>query len=97
MILFYRRLAAIKERRLAEMIEEARASLAYLLGIDSLGITGKAAHVDAGLKGTPATQAIWIVGRLSSIDRLAHEAVTLIVVHRRNRPVDRDLVKVWTT
>ena len=31
------------------------------------------------------------------IDRLPHEAVALVVMHRRNRTVDRNLVKVRTT
>ena len=79
------------------MIEETGAALPHLLSVNLFRIADEPTHIHARLERTSAAQAIGIVARLSSIDRLAHKAVALVVMHWCNRAVDRNFVKVWTT
>src|SRR6185437_175831 len=79
------------------MIEETRAALPHLCRVDLFRIARKPTEIDARLKWTSTAQAIRVVARLSSIDRLAHETVALVVMNWRDWPVDWNLVKVWTT
>src|SRR5690349_24754449 len=79
------------------MIKETLATLPHLLRIDLFRIAGEPVEINARLKRTPAAQTIRIVRRLSSINRLAHKPVALVVMHRRYGAIDRNLVKVWTT
>src|SRR3954453_19947437 len=79
------------------MIEETRAPLPHLLRIDLFCIADEPTKIDSRLEWTPAAQAVRIVARLTSIDRLAHKTVALVVMHRRYRTVDRNLMEVWTT
>src|SRR6185369_8113908 len=79
------------------MIEETGAALPHLLSVNLFRIADEPTHIHTCLKWTPAAQAIGIVARLSLIDRLAHKAVTLVVMHRCDGAVDRNFVKVWTT
>ena len=97
MILFRLGLAVQEKRRLTEVIEELVAPCANFLGVDPFGIAGETAHVCSRLKRTAASERIRLVAGLPTIDRLAHKAVALVVVNRRDRTVDRNLVKVWST
>ena len=48
----------------------------------------------AGLERTAAAERVRLVGDATARDRLAVHAVALVVVHLRDRRVDRDLVEV---
>jgi hypothetical protein len=72
-------------------------TLPNLFRVDPFRVTGKAAHIHSGLKRTPATQRVGLVARLTAIYSLKHVAITLIIVQRRDRSIDWNLVKVRTT
>jgi hypothetical protein len=87
-------LAVPEERGLAEVVEELLAPLPHPLPFERLRVRDEAAHRAAGLERTAAADRVRVVGGLARIDGLPHEPVALIVVERRHRPVDRDLVEV---
>ena len=62
--------------------------------LERLRVRDEAAHRAAGLERAAAADRVRVVGGLAGVDGLAHEAVALVVVQRRHRPVDRDLVEV---
>src|SRR5688572_5022963 len=96
MVLFRLALALEKERGLAEVIEEALAARADLACIYSLIVRNKPAFQCLCLELASATGCIGMIARFTGIDGLPHDAVTLVIMHRCNRPVDRDLVEVGT-
>jgi hypothetical protein len=87
-------LAVPEEGSLAEVVEELLAPLPDLPALQLLRMRDEAAHRAAGLHGTAASDRVRVVGGLAGIDGLPHEAVALIVVQWRHRPIDRDLVEV---
>ena len=60
-IFFGIRLAVEEQSRLAEMIQEAGASLAHFPGVDALGIGGEPSFHGLGLKGTAAAERVRII------------------------------------
>src|SRR5436305_10369 len=79
------------------MIKETGTACANFLCVDSLCVARKAAHIHSCLERTAASQAIRVVRRHSAVDCLSHETVALIVMHRRDRTIDGNFVKIWPT
>src|SRR5262245_22480172 len=83
-----------EQRRLAEMVEETRATGAHFMTIEPFTVTDKATHVALRLHGTAATQRIRFIADAATIDHLTHVAVALMVMERCHWAIDRNLVKV---
>src|SRR5688500_8587911 len=49
------------------------------------------------LERTTAPERIWLIRNAAAIDRLSVHSIALVIVHLRNRRIDRDLVKVRTS
>ena len=74
------------------MVGELLRLAAHLVAFDRLREGDEAAH--AGLERAAAAERVRLVGDAAAVDRLAVKAVALVVVHLRDRRVDRDLVEV---
>ncbi len=86
------RLAVTEQRRLRVVVGELLRLAAHLVVFDRLGKRHEALH--AGLERTAAAERVRLVGHAAARDRLAVHAVALVVVHLRDRRVDRNLVEV---
>src|SRR6476659_6338739 len=96
MRLFWMRLTAVEQGRLAKVIEKLFPAPANFSRIDLFGVSHKAPHIGFGLHGTAASQGIGVIADAALIDRLPHMAVPLIVMHGCDGTIDRDLVKIRT-
>ena len=97
MLFFRLALAVEKKLGLAEMIDKALAALTYFMSIDTLRVRYKTAILHHCLAGVSVTQRVRMVACLTLIDRLAHMAITLVVMHRHYRTVNGYLVEVGTS
>ena len=88
MVFFRVGLAVEEQLRLAEMIQKTFAPRAHLARINALGIGGEAALRHFGLQRVVIAQRIGAIAHFSTVDRLPHIAVPLVVVHGHDRPVD---------
>jgi hypothetical protein len=87
------RLAAPEQLGLRVVLRELLRLAAHLVAVDRL----REAHepgLRARLQGAAARQRVRLVRHAAAIDRLAVEAVALVVVDADDRGVDRDLVEV---
>jgi hypothetical protein len=94
MLLLRFRLTSPKQRSLTEMVEKALAPFSHFAAGQPLGITQEPAHIRLGLHGTTTPQCIRLVTHRPGIDRLPHMAVALIVMQRRQRSIDGNLMEV---
>ena len=85
-------LALEEQTRLGEVVGELLGLAAHLVFHHRLRERDEAAH--AGLERAAAAERVRLVGDAAARDRLAMQAVALVVVHLRDRRVDRDLVEV---
>ena len=92
---FFRFRLAVKEQRcLAKMIHETFAACPNLPPVNPFFVRRKSALGNFSLKRATTSDRIRLVTYLSFIDLLAHMPVALVVVHGRNRTVNRNLMKI---
>ena len=100
MCLLDRGLAFVKKAGLREVIRKLFRLGAYLV-LGGVGFEpSRHRHKPlrrTGLEGATTPQRVGLVGHTAPRDGLAVHAVTLVVVHRRQGRVDRQLVKIGTT
>ena len=75
------------------MLGEVLGLAAHLVVLD-IGSRNDVKPCAAGLERAAAGERVGLVGDAAAMDRLAMHAVALVVVHLRDRRVDRNLVEV---
>src|SRR5690606_10207774 len=90
------RVTVVEHSRLAEVIAEALAAIADLCPVDAFGMRNEAALAHHRLERAAVAKGVGIMSGLSDVDRLAVDAVALVVMNRGDGPVDRDLVEIGT-
>ena len=91
--------AVEKQPGLREVIAERVAALTNLVGIDAFRVAFKPPVLGGGwcFFRPAAINGIRLVGRTALMDGAAMLGITLVIVKRCNRPVDRDFVEVRPT
>src|SRR5687768_9072265 len=88
-------LAIVEECCLSVVVGEALGLASHLIGCD--GFPKRREARDTSLERTPTPEGVGLVGDLAPIDALTVHAVALVVVHLRDRRVDRYFVEVRAT
>src|SRR5690606_18650971 len=96
-VLLLRRAHAVPEQRgLGEVIAERRAASPYLVPFHALGVALEAATAGRRWRflRPAAVNGVGLVVGAAFVDGLPMKRIALVVVHRGDRAVDRDLVEI---